>query len=87
MEAVAVVWKKLASRAMRKATVDAALEGYSVLLKSSVIIAERSGDDMSLWEDFAETWLKAFRAVVDAGKGGKKVPCSSPCWSYIKSVN
>lgn len=76
VEAVAAVWKKLASGAMRKATVDAALEGYSVLLKSSVTVAGRSDEDMSSWEDFSETWLKAFRAVVDAGKGGKKVSCN-----------
>lgn len=71
--AVATVWNKLSSSAMRKATVDSALEGYSILLKTSVIVVTRGADDLQAWDSLGEVWLKAFRAVVDAGKGGKKV--------------
>lgn len=73
LQAVASVWSKLAAGAMRKATVDAALEGYATLLKSSVLVLSRQGEDVVAWQGLAEVWLKAFRAVVDSGKGGKKV--------------
>ncbi|ORY64771.1 hypothetical protein BCR35DRAFT_185327 [Leucosporidium creatinivorum] len=74
VQAVATVWSRLAAGAMRKATVDAALEGYATLLKASVVVLSRQGDDVAAWEGLAEVWLKAFRSVVDSGKGGKKIP-------------
>lgn len=77
--AVVSVCRKLIGGAMRKATVDAALEGYAVLLKSSLAVMQRNGADTDAWESLTESWLKAFRGVVDAGKGGKKVgPLSCP---------
>lgn len=75
LRAIGKVWSKIGAGAMRRATVDAALEGYASLLKSSVAVLERVGTDVEAWEELAESWLKAFRGVVDAGKGGKKVRC------------
>lgn len=73
VSAVLSVWTKLSASAMRKATVDAALESYSVLLKTSVVVVTRGGDDLTAWEGLGEIWLSSFRLVVDSGKGGKKV--------------
>lgn len=73
LNAAGTVCKKLIAGAMKKATVDAALEAYAALLKTSVVVAQRKGGDLTAWEEMSESWLKAFRGVVDAGKGGKKV--------------
>lgn len=73
LESVLSVWRKLAGGAMRKATVDAALDSYASLLKSSLVVVQRAHDDVQQWEQIGEIWLKVFRAVVDSGKGGKKV--------------
>jgi hypothetical protein len=64
---------KLLSGGIRKATVDAALEGHASVLKASVIILQRGGGDTEQWQSILETWLKSFGTVLDTGKGGKKV--------------
>ncbi|KAK4702524.1 hypothetical protein P7C70_g3696, partial [Phenoliferia sp. Uapishka_3] len=74
VETVLGCWRKLAGGAMKKATVDAALDGYSALLKASVLVITRAGEDVKPWEELAELWMKSFRAVADSGKGGKKIP-------------
>ena len=74
LQKVANCWRKLGGGAMRKATVDAALEGYAVVLKASVLVLEREGaEGKEEWSEIIENWLKLFRNVMDAGKGGKKV--------------
>lgn len=73
VRSVLAVFRRLAGAAMKKATVDAALEGYCALLKASVRVVGRGGLDLAPWEELAELWMKAFRTVVDSGKGGKKV--------------
>ncbi|GAA5957201.1 hypothetical protein JCM21900_004681 [Sporobolomyces salmonicolor] len=77
LRSATAVWTKLASGAMRKATADAALDGYDKLVEASLKFsaAESEAEEQALWEDLAVTWLKAMRGVVmDAGKGGKKIP-------------
>ena len=65
---------------MRKATVDAALEGYAVVLKASVEVLGKQQDvGKEEWSEIIENWLKLFRNVVDAGKGGKKVRFDLQC--------
>ncbi|KAL8287505.1 hypothetical protein RQP46_003363 [Phenoliferia psychrophenolica] len=68
------VFARLAGGAMKKATVDAVLEGYAELVKASVKVVLRDNDDRRPWEDLADHWLKAFRTVADSGKAGKKIP-------------
>lgn len=70
---VKACWKKLGHNALRKATLDQALEGYAVVLKSSVLVMGRGAEDADEWAQVMDSWLKGFRGVVDAGKGGKKV--------------
>lgn len=70
---VASTWRRLAQQASRKANLDQSLEGYAQLLKSSLVVLGRDGDDAAEWSGMTETWLKAFRSVVDSGKGAKKV--------------
>ncbi|GAA5915915.1 hypothetical protein JCM6882_001761 [Rhodosporidiobolus microsporus] len=72
-------WRRLAPGALRKATPDAALDGYERLVDATVKVLQRDGEGQGeawrLWEEFAIVWLKALRGVVlDGGKGGKKVP-------------
>lgn len=77
-------FKKLAGAAMKKATVDAVLDGYAALLKASVLVMARRGSDVELWDELAELWMKAFRAVADSGKGSKKVRCwRDPCRASV----
>ncbi|GAA5926984.1 hypothetical protein JCM1841_001603 [Sporobolomyces salmonicolor] len=77
LRSATAVWTKLASGAMRKATADAALDGYDKLVEASMKFSaeESEAEEQALWEELAVTWLKALRGVVmDAGKGGKKIP-------------
>ncbi|GJN90281.1 hypothetical protein Rhopal_003289-T1 [Rhodotorula paludigena] len=83
LRSATAVWRKLANVALRKATVDAALDGYQKLLEASLKVFNGSGgaptagaeEEQRLWEDLAVNWLKPLRSVVlDAGKGGKKIP-------------
>ncbi|BGP49634.1 hypothetical protein JCM10450v2_005535 [Rhodotorula kratochvilovae] len=79
LRSAAAVWRRLAGVAMRKATVDSALEGYEKLVAASVqvcAVTRLGGDEeRAAWEDLAVNWLKPLRSMVlDAGKGGKKIP-------------
>ncbi|GAA5879792.1 hypothetical protein JCM16303_004181 [Sporobolomyces ruberrimus] len=70
------IWSKLASNGMRKATVDAVLDGYDKLVKSTVELYEAGNEGIRAdWEELAVVWLKAIKSVLsEAAKGGKKVP-------------
>ncbi|GAA5889290.1 hypothetical protein JCM5296_005857 [Sporobolomyces johnsonii] len=77
LRSATAVWTRLASGAMRKATADAALDGYDKLVEASLRVSaeEQEAEERALWEELAVAWLKALRGVVmDAGKGGKKIP-------------
>ncbi|GAA5855838.1 hypothetical protein JCM9279_003334 [Rhodotorula babjevae] len=84
LRSAASVWRKLAAVAMRKATVDQALEGYEKLVAASLKVcgkeraaveAAASAEEQALWQDLGVNWLKPLRSMVlDAGKGGKKIP-------------
>ncbi|GAA5909416.1 hypothetical protein JCM8208_005736 [Rhodotorula glutinis] len=84
LRSAATVWRKLAAVAMRKATVDQALEGYEKLVAASqrvcskeraAVEAAASAEEQVLWQDLGVNWLKPLRSMVlDAGKGGKKIP-------------
>ncbi|GAA5839982.1 hypothetical protein JCM11251_006580 [Rhodosporidiobolus azoricus] len=74
-----VTWRRLAPGGMRKATADAALDGYEKLVEATGKVLKRDGEAnegaWKAWEEFALVWLKALRGIVlDGGKGGKKVP-------------
>lgn len=83
LRSAASVWRRIAAVAMRKATVDQALEGYEKLVAASLQVfsheraavdAAASAEEHELWQDLGANWLKPLRSMVlDAGKGGKKV--------------
>lgn len=78
---VGVSFSKLLTGGIRKATVDAALEGHASILKASLIILQRRADDTDAWESILNTWLKSFRTILDTGKGGKKaIPLMPTRW-------
>ncbi|GAA6050668.1 hypothetical protein JCM3770_000882 [Rhodotorula araucariae] len=79
LRSAAAVWMRLAAVALRKATVDSALESYEKLVAASLQVCAggRTGGDeeRAAWEELAVSWLKPLRnMVLDAGKGGKKIP-------------
>ncbi|GAA5895691.1 Urb2 domain-containing protein [Sporobolomyces salmoneus] len=69
------VWSKLAANAMRKVTVDAVLDSYEKLVKTSLGVYQSGAEEVrNHWEELAVIWLKAIKSVfVEAAKGGKKV--------------
>lgn len=78
LPSVAAVWTRLAPGAMRKATLEAGLEGYEKLVESSLFVfasdSPRSEKEKDDWMQLGSAWLAATRNVVmDAGKGGKRV--------------
>ncbi|GAA5860983.1 hypothetical protein JCM3774_003214 [Rhodotorula dairenensis] len=79
LRSAAQIWTRVAPVAMRKATVDAGLEGYEKLLLASLQVykegASTNDEERKYWVSLATSWLRALRNVVlEAGKGGKKVP-------------
>lgn len=73
LKKVIICWKTLGPAGMRKGTLDQALEGFSVIMKASVIVLGRESTDHEEWEELVGNWLKAFVIVAEAGKTGKKV--------------
>ncbi|GAA6018243.1 hypothetical protein JCM8202_000236 [Rhodotorula sphaerocarpa] len=79
LPSVAATWARIAPSAMRKATVDGGLESYDKLVAASLSFhapaAGRTPEEVADWAVLGASWLAALRTVVlDAGKGGKKVP-------------
>ncbi|GAA5991114.1 hypothetical protein JCM10908_006542 [Rhodotorula pacifica] len=76
LHSAAQIWARIAPVAMRKATVDAGLDSYEKLLVASLeVYRTRGTEEQVCWAELAVPWLAALRNVVlDAGKGGKKVP-------------
>jgi hypothetical protein len=69
------IWSKLAANAMRKATVDAVLDGYEKLVKATLQLRQAGTEEVEQdWDELAVNWLKAVKSVfIEAAKGGKKV--------------
>jgi len=69
------IWSKLAANAMRKATVDAVLDGYEKLVKATLQLRQAGMEEFEQdWDELAVNWLKAVKPVfIEAAKGGKKV--------------
>lgn len=70
---VNAAWTRLATPAMRKATIDNPLAATATLLTASCEIVKRQSKDSIAWQNLMFTWLKAFRSVLDLSKTGKKV--------------
>ncbi|GAA5852903.1 hypothetical protein JCM8547_004728 [Rhodosporidiobolus lusitaniae] len=78
LRSAVVVWRSLAGGAVRKATADAALDGYEKLVGASKAVlggeSAAEGEEKQLWEELAVVWLKALKPVMlEGGKSGKKV--------------
>lgn len=86
-------WSRLAGGTLRKATAEAALDSYDKLLAASAVVmsterekgrnAAEVEEERRIWEQLVVVWLKALKgAVLEGGKGGKKVRFSLSLLSH-----